>query len=118
MRLILFALTALLLSVAGVSRAGAAEVTADERVYIVKDYRYVPGTPPGDLEIGQSLCGTRCNALSFDYLNVMEPGGWRVIKVASNVELTVELRNPFMKGTCVCLADEYLVKPDTFKKVR
>lgn len=85
---------------------------AAEHVYIVKDYRYLPGPPAGDSETGQSLCGSRCNALSFDYLNTSEPGGWRIIKVADDRELTVELNNPFMGGKCVCIADEYRVQRD------
>lgn len=86
---------------------------AEEHVYIVKDYRYLPpGSSAGDTETGQSLCGSRCNALSFDYLNASEPGGWRIIKVADDHELTVDLNNPFMIGKCVCIADEYRVQRD------
>jgi hypothetical protein len=89
---------------------------SEERVYIVKSYRYDPGSSAGNPETGQSLCGTRCNALSADYLNFTEPGGWRVIKVASDRELTVDLNNPFMSGRCICIADEYLVKIDDLTK--
>jgi len=89
--------------------AAAAEETG-QKVYLVKDYRYEPGGSTGDPEVGQSLCGTRCNALSSDYLNFIEPGGWRMVKVASDSEVVLDLGNPFMQGECVCLADEYLVK--------
>ena len=89
-----------------------ADKPADERVYIVNDYRYLPGTPADDTETGQSLCGNRCNAMSFDYLNVSEAGGWRILKVAADSELIVDLDNPFMEGKCVCVADEYVVQID------
>jgi hypothetical protein len=81
-----------------------------ERVFVVKDYRYEPGTAGEDLDLGQSLCGTRCNALSIDYLNITMPGGWRMTRVASDRNLTVPLDNPFMEGMCICVVDEYLVK--------
>jgi len=55
------------------------------------------------------MCGTRCNAISVDYLNYTMPGGWRMLLVAGNRELTIDLDNPFMGGTCVCIADEYLI---------
>jgi len=79
-------------------------------VFIVNEYRYEPGASGGDPDIGQSLCGTRCNALSVDYLNYVTPGGWRMIKIAGNRELVVELNNPFLDGKCICVADEYQVK--------
>lgn len=85
---------------------------AEERFFIVREYRYDPGTTAGDPDFGMSLCATRCNALSEDYLNYTAPGGWRVIKVASGRKLTVELNNPFLGGHCICVADEYLVKAD------
>lgn len=96
--------------------AAQAAEPPEERVLIVKDYRYLPGVPAGDEQTGQSLCGSRCNALSFDYLNVLEPGGWRMIKVAADRELTVDLENPFMKGSCICIADEYIVKIDELNR--
>jgi hypothetical protein len=80
------------------------------RVFIVTEYRYDPCDSGGDPDIGQSLCGTRCNALSVDYLNYVMPGGWRMIKVAGGREMVVELNNPFMGGKCICIADEYQVK--------
>lgn len=94
----------------------AAAVESGDKVYLVKDYRYQPGHSQGDPEVGQSLCGTRCNALSSDYLNFIEPGGWRMVKIASNQEVVLELKNPFMQGDCVCLADEYLVKRDEYNR--
>lgn len=96
---------------------GAAWTAEDgEKVFLVKEYRYEPGDGSGDPVIGQSLCGTRCNALSANYLNFIEPGGWRMLKVAGNRELKVALNNPFMGGECVCVADEYLVKLDDFNR--
>ncbi|MBU0480058.1 MAG: hypothetical protein KKG47_03035 [Proteobacteria bacterium] len=96
----------------------SAEATADapagqdetEKVFIVSGYRYEPGGDVKQTDVGQSLCGTRCNALSVDYLNYTEPGGWRMIKVADKRELTVDLNNPFLAGECICVADEYIVK--------
>lgn len=90
-----------------------------EQVFIVKDYRYQPAEgSQADPQMGQDLCGTRCNALSFDYLNVIEPGGWRMIKVADHSEITVGLDNPFLGGACVCIGDEYIVKIDDLNRVR
>jgi len=110
--LMLFIASLLPLSVHAQSAQGE-----DHRVIIVKDYRYEPGEHvPANPEAGQSLCGTRCNALSADYLNYTEPGGWRLIKVVSDRELTVELNNPFMSGHCICIADEYEVKIDDLNR--
>lgn len=101
---------------AAVCLACAAPVGAEgERVFIVKDYRFLPGKN-GDEAAGLSLCGTRCNALSVDYLNYTEPGGWRLIKVADDRELIVDLNNPFMDGRCLCLADEYEVRVDELNR--
>jgi len=90
--------------------ASAAE--RPEKVYVVNDYRYVPANETDDRDIGLSLCGTRCNALTTDYLNITDVGGWQLMKGAVNTEVTVELNNPFIKGQCICIADEYLVKID------
>lgn len=80
-------------------------------VFIVSEYRFESGAAGGgDPDIGQSLCGTRCNALSVDYLNYVTPGGWRMIKVADKRELIIELGNPFLNGKCICVADEYQIK--------
>lgn len=81
-----------------------------EKVFIVLEYRYDPGEGGKDADIGQSLCGTRCNALSVDYLNYTGPGGWRMIKVADKRELTIDMGNPFLTGKCTCVADEYVIK--------
>ncbi|MCK9296802.1 MAG: hypothetical protein M0P70_17190 [Desulfobulbaceae bacterium] len=80
------------------------------KVYIVNEYRYEPGPSGAHADIGQSLCGTRCNALSVDYLNYVEPGGWRLIKISGNQQLLVDLNNPSLDGKCICIADEYRVK--------
>lgn len=80
------------------------------RAFIVSEYRYEPGESGGDPDIGQSLCGTRCNSMSVDYLNYVMPGGWRMIKVSGNRELVVDLNNPFLDGKCICIVDEYLIK--------
>jgi len=100
---------------------GAASADGDkgikgEHVFIVHDYRYEPGNSEGDPDTGQALCGTRCNALSVDYRNFIDPGGWRFIKIADNREVTLDLGNPFFGGQCVCTADEYVVKINDFNQ--
>ena len=89
---------------------------AGERVYIVNDYRYAPGATGENPEQGHAVCAVRCNALSVDYRNYIEPGGWRFIKVASDRELTIEPGNPFILGHCVCTVDEYVVQLNTFNR--
>lgn len=110
----ILALLAVLLLLASASDLLAAD--ADLKLYIVTDYRYLPGKTKGDPVMGQSLCGTRCNALSTNYLNIVEPGGWRLIRIADGRALTVPLNNPFMGGDCVCVVDEYVVKIDRLNK--
>jgi hypothetical protein len=107
---ILMVLSLPLSAVAGELQLGAKN--AEETIYIVNEYRYVPAGPTDDTEVGLSLCGTRCNALSTNYLNITEPGGWLMMKGASNKELIVEIKSPFIGGHCVCLVDEYRVTRD------
>lgn len=83
----------------------------EETIMLVNDYRFVP-SGDGEQETGQLLCGIRCNALATDYVNLTEPGGWRILKISSGREITVPLGNPFMKGECVCVVDEYRVQVD------
>ncbi|NTV13108.1 MAG: hypothetical protein HGA96_04130 [Desulfobulbaceae bacterium] len=88
----------------------AAEPVAEKKAFMVTDYSYEPSRgATGNLDIGLSLCGTRCNALSGDFASYIKPGGWRLIKVASKVEIKVELNNPFLAGQCVCVGDEYKI---------
>lgn len=94
--------------------AGAGEDEAPqaqpETAFIVRSYRYEP--PAGaeaDLEVGQALCGTRCNALSSRFESYLKPRGWRLIKTAGDVELAVELDNPFLPGRCLCRGDRYRI---------
>ena len=87
-----------------------AESPEEHRSWKVNDYRYVPGSDQDDPVTGLSLCGTRCNAMNADYLSVLSAGGYRIIRIAENRELTVPLDNPFIGGHCVCIADEFLVK--------
>jgi len=91
--------------------AWAAE-RSGEKFYIVNDYRYQSETDTQNAVIGQSVCGSRCNALTSNYLNYTVPGGWRVIKTASNLELKIQLDQPRIGGECICIADEYLVIVD------
>lgn len=102
---------ALWLSIALLPCAAAAQQPA-EQVFVVKDYRYQPASKADDADLGQSLCGTRCNALSIDYQNYMMPGGWRMVLVAAQREVPVSLDNPFMGGTCICVVEEYCVFPE------
>ena len=92
----------------------AAELQRDSResLYVVTDYRFIAGEKGGDADLGQSLCGTRCNALSVDRNSFMETGEWSYTRVATGRELTLALDNPFLAGQCICVADEYLVKYD------
>lgn len=98
------------------SAEGLLAATAGQKLYIVTDYRYLPGKAKADPVMGQSLCGTRCNALSTNYLNIVEPGGWRLIKISDGRALTVPLNNPFMDGDCICVVDEYTVTVDRLNK--
>jgi len=88
----------------------------DQQAFVVNDYRYDPGTSGGDPDTGHALCGTQCNAMSYDYRNVIDPGGWRFIRVAKDRELTIPLNNPFMGGDCICTADEYVIKINDFDR--
>jgi len=99
----------------------APDMTQDlqgDRFFMVTEYRYDPGDTGGDPDTGHALCGTRCNALSVDYRNFIEPGGWRFIKVARNLEVTLPIGNPFLGGKCICTADEYVVKVNDFNQYR
>jgi len=81
-----------------------------EKIYILNAYRYEGEPSSKDADLGQSLCGTRCNALASDYRNYIEPPGWRIIRRAKDKEVTIPLHNPFIDGSCVCTVDEYEVK--------
>lgn len=90
--------------------------TSEQQAWIVNDYRYIPDSPQDDPDLGLSLCSTRCNAMTSDYRNVIDPGGWILTRVAENKELTVELNNPFIGGHCICVADEYIVTYNEFNR--
>lgn len=78
-------------------------------VFLVTEYAYLPGASGEHAEIGQSLCATRCNAFSSDYINYTEAGGWRMIKMATAEKIKVDPNNPFLDGQCLCTADRYKV---------
>jgi len=88
----------------------------EQQAWIVNDYRYEQGSPQDDPDMGLYLCGTRCNAMTSDYRNVIDPGGWELIRVAENKELIVELNNKLIGGHCICIADEYIVKVSEFNR--
>lgn len=85
-----------------------------ERFYIVNDYRYTApdGGSEDALVLGQSLCGSRCNALSSDYRNYTESGAWRMIRIAKDKEVSIDFGNLKVPGTCICVADEFIVVAD------
>ncbi len=114
MKRLLWVVAALLLA-AGV-QAGEETKLEGEHVFIVNDARYEPGDSGGDPDTGHALCGTRCNALSVDYRNFIDPGGWRFVKIADNRDLNLDLDNPFLEGQCVCTVDEYVVLVNDFNK--
>jgi len=81
-----------------------------EKAFMVREYRYEPPEgEEGNRDIGQSLCGTRCNALSDIFGSYLKPRNWRLVKIAGDVEQSVELDNPFLKGKCICVGDEYRI---------
>jgi len=88
----------------------------EHQAWVVNDYRYIPGSSADDENIGLSLCSTRCNAMTLDYRSVIDPGGYRLIRVAENRELKVELNNPYIGGHCICVADEYKVIVNDFNR--
>lgn len=90
------------------------ETSEVEYVFISKGYRYEPVSPEENSDVGLFLCGTRCNALSVDYLNITSPGGWRMMRVTKDKEITVDLTKMSIKGKCICVADEYVVKVNDF----
>ena len=81
-----------------------------EYVFVSKGYRYEPADAAEDADVGLFLCGTRCNALSVDYLNITTPGGWRMLRVAKDHEVPIDLQKMGIKGNCICIADQYVVK--------
>lgn len=114
MRVLLWIL--LILLPASLALAQEQAVISGDHAYIVHDYQYEPGDSGGDQLNGLGLCGTRCNALSIDYRNIIDPGGWRFIKVATNREIKLDLENPFMGGQCVCTVDEYVITINDFNQ--
>ncbi|MCF6178955.1 MAG: hypothetical protein L3J63_06135 [Geopsychrobacter sp.] len=98
-----------LLLLIGTNASAAAKPAAEATIYQVTGYAYDPGESGGDIAVGRVLCATRCNAFSSDYRNYTEAGGWRVIKIASDQEVRVDIDNPFIEGHCLCTADQYKV---------
>ncbi len=78
--------------------------------FLVTAYDYDPGGSGSDIDMGRSICATQCNAFSTDYLNYSEAGGWRIIKTASQEQLRLEIKNPFLEGDCLCTADRYEIR--------
>jgi len=86
------------------------QTIAEEHVFLTRGYRYETTETGEDADLGLFLCGIRCNAMSTDYLNITTPGGWRMIRVGKDKEKTVSLENMGLKGSCICVGDDYLVK--------
>ncbi len=80
-----------------------------KKVFVVTSYAYDFKSHPNAPQIAQSLCGTRCNALSVDQESYMSPGGWRMVKVKSGQKKVIDISNPFISGKCICVGDDYLV---------
>jgi len=106
------------------SDAGVWSPASVEYIYIVNRYEYKVPAGGERRAHGQAVCGTRCNALSADYRNYLDPDGWRLERVASNEPLVVKLPVSSFRGTCTCYADKYrvivnelyMVKPGTRRK--
>lgn len=81
-------------------------------VFVVHEYSF--DNKPGEVppENAQTLCGTRCNALSGSFNSYMMPGGWRLVKTEVNKKLEVDIATPFIDGKCICRGDEYTVSRD------
>ena len=85
--------------------------TGQELAFVIKEYRYeLAGTDSDADDAAHALCGSRCNALAFDYLDYLMAGSWDIRKIATNREISIPLDNPFKKGNCICTVDEFLVK--------
>lgn len=112
MRLETLLLATLLPVLAGMSVAAAGDVVTGQPAYIVLDYRYDPLENSGSSETGHALCATRCNALSFDYADYIMADAREIKRIASGRELVIALDNPFLKGQCLCLVDEYVISPN------
>ena len=92
--------------------------TEPATVFFALEYAFDYASNPTAPDIVQSLCATRCNAISGNYKSYMMPGGWRLIKLESSKKLIVDIDNPFVKGNCICTGDVYSVTkedpvPDT-----
>lgn len=97
----------------GLLLALTAAAAEPERVFLTEGYRYVPdreGIDENTAEIGLSLCGTRCNALSANYESYMMTMGWRLTRVEGSAERSLDLANPFLGGRCICTGGEYLAE--------
>jgi len=93
------------------NRAGASAHPKgqEEMVYVSKGYRYEAADHEKNSDAGLFLCGTRCNALSVDYLNITTPGGWRMLRTQKDHEVNIKLDAFGLNGTCTCVVDEYKV---------
>lgn len=88
----------------------------EQKVWVINDYRYETNSDQDDPAIGHSICSNTCNAMSFDFRNVLMPGGWRYIRFKQDQELVIAHNNPFIGGHCICTADEYLIKIDDYNR--
>ncbi|MDX8411848.1 MAG: hypothetical protein R8K46_08295 [Mariprofundaceae bacterium] len=98
-----------MLASARLAPAGATALEAKKEFFIVSQYHYEPGDLNETKETGLAICSTRCNGLSDNFANYIQPRGWRLVKTAGDQERVIE-SIPFLKGKCVCIGDEYRIE--------
>jgi hypothetical protein len=81
-------------------------------VFVVHHYSFDYATNPKAPEIANSLCGTRCNAMSSTLNSYMMAGGWRLVKSPGEKTITITIETPFIEGNCFCIGEEYVVTKD------
>lgn len=102
-----FYLLSLLLS--AVATSLFAETTT---VFVTREYSFDYAQHPEAPDIAQSLCGTRCNAISGSFDSYMMPGGWRLVKTNDQKKIVLDIAAPFIEGNCICIGEEYEVTRD------
>ena len=80
-----------------------------QTLFVAKEYAFDVSSNPNAPEIVHSLCASRCNAISGNIYNYLQPGAASLIKLESDKKVIVDIDNPFVSGKCVCTGDYYLV---------